>query len=125
MGEVARGLTLYMPIAIARMATVFLGTEKLRLQLEDNLGGDDVSAANQLVRVVILGDLGIHGIAEVAESIVTKVRTSKFLEQVFARKMYEVAIRFRLSSPDFEGVRTIFGRDLRSLRRGSTQEEEF
>ena len=37
------------------------------------------------------------------------MRKHRFLEHVFARKMYEIAVRFRLSKPDLDKIRSLVG----------------
>lgn len=106
-GEVARRLTLVMPIASARMASTFLGTEKLRLQIEDGLGAATEPAARQLIRVAILADLGVHDLSKPATKVAGALKGNRYLEHVFARKMYEVAVRFRLSKPELAAIQNI------------------
>ena len=108
-GEVARRLTLYMPIAIAKMATTFLCTEKLRTQLEDGIGTDVEPMPRQFFRVSMLADLGTNGIASIAQKVSNKMKDQGYLNQVFARKVYEVAVRFRLDKTDLDGLKSIIG----------------
>ena len=50
-GELARRITLYMPTAVAKMTTLLLGTEKLRVQIEDGIGRAEEPAARQFFRL--------------------------------------------------------------------------
>ncbi|KZC01275.1 metallophosphoesterase [Methylobacterium radiotolerans] len=108
-GETARRLTLYMPIAVARMASVFVGTEKLRLQIEDGIGSEEEPAARQFLRMSILADLGVPGLPEVAKKASERMGDSQFLQHVLARKLYEVAVRFRLNKEELAEIRDIVG----------------
>lgn len=108
-GEVARRLTLYMPIAVARMATTFIGTEKLRLQLEAGIGDRNEPLAQQLLRTSILSDLGVSGLAAIARKTAEQLKDSTFLKHVYARKMYEVAVRFRLEKDELAEIRDLVG----------------
>lgn len=62
-GEMARRLSLSMPVASAKMAATFLGTEKLQLQLEEGLGTSSERPAKQFIRLAVLADLGIPNIS--------------------------------------------------------------
>lgn len=108
-GETARRITLYMPIAVARMASVFVGTEKLKLQIEDGIGSDEEPPARQFIRMAILADLGISGLPAIAARANEKMVSSQFLQHVMARKLYEVAVRFRLDKEELKEIRDIVG----------------
>jgi hypothetical protein len=108
-GEMARRLALYMPIAVARMATIFLGTEKLKNQLEDGLGVGGKSPGQQFIRASVLADLGVKGIAEIAERVGTVMSSHKYLSHVFARKMYEIAVHYRLEKSEAARLDSVVG----------------
>jgi len=105
MGEVARRLSLSMPSAAARMATTFLGTEKLQLQLREGLGGDEEPPARQFMRLAVLADLGLEDISTSARQVAAKLKGSRYLQHVLARKLYEVAVRFRLPKHELDSLR--------------------
>jgi hypothetical protein len=108
-GDLARRLALTMPTAAARMATVFLGTEKLRLQLLEGIGPAGERPARQVMRLSILADLGADNVPELAEKTAESARGHRFLEHVLARKLYEVAVRFRLAKVDLNRLRSLVG----------------
>jgi len=105
MGEVARRLSLSMPAAAARMATTFMGTEKLHLQLREGLGSDDEPPARQFMRLAVLADLGLEDISSAARKVASRLKGSRYLQHVLARKLYEVAVRFRLPKPELDNLR--------------------
>lgn len=108
-GEVGRRLALSMPIAAGRMATLFLGTEKLRLQLEDGLGSANEPAGRQFLRLAILADLGIPDISGPAAKASDGIKDQKFLQFALARKLYEAAVRFRLNDSELDKLRALVG----------------
>ena len=108
-GETARRMSLYMPAAVARMATIFLGTEKLQDQLEDGIGKSEEPAPRQFMRLAILSDLGVGGLSTLAEKVSWAVKGHRFLEHVFARKMYDIAVRYRLPKTELVRIRSLVG----------------
>lgn len=105
-GEVARRLALSMPIAASRMATAFMGTEKLLAQLTDEIGSPNEPLGRQLMRVSVAADLGTTGIADLADRAADRMRGKRFFTQALARKLYEVAVRFRMDRDELNAVRS-------------------
>jgi predicted MPP superfamily phosphohydrolase len=105
-GEVARRLALSMPIAASRMATAFMGTDKLLTQFAEGVGSIDEPLGRQLMRVSIIADLGAGGVAALASKASDQMRGKRFLTHVLARKLYEVAVRFRLDRDELNAVRS-------------------
>lgn len=106
-GEVARRISLVMPIVTSYMATSALGSEKLKLQLKDGLGGEELTASEQLLRALLLADIGVPGIADILKTTSKSVAGSPYLKKVLLRKLYDVAIRFRLEGPEVDAVRNL------------------
>lgn len=126
MGEMARRISLVMPIAASFMATSAIGSEKLRLQLAEGLGTDELSPSEQLMRALLLADIGVPGIARIFEDTSKAVAVSPYLRKVLLRKLYDVAIRFRLNKNDVEAVRGLAGNLLASIagaEKGSRKRE--
>jgi len=98
-GEVARRLALSMPAASAKMATTFMGTEKLVPQLQDGIGTASEPPARQLMRLSILADLGAGDISGLAAKLTEVVKDKRFLSHALARKVSEVDVSFRLPKP--------------------------
>lgn len=111
-GEVARRLALSMPTAAARMAATFVGTEKLRLQLEDGLGSSAEPPSRQLMRISVLADMGLEDFSKPAAKAAATLKEYRFLNHVFARKLYEVAVRFRLDKDELNALRALAGEAL-------------
>ncbi|MDI1343257.1 MAG: hypothetical protein PSV22_04030 [Pseudolabrys sp.] len=106
-GEMARRMALSMPAAIGRMAAAFLGTEKLIPQLHQGIGEANEPLGRQLLRISILADLGSTDVARLAAKASARFRGFRFLSHALARKLYEVAVRFRLPSADLAQVRSV------------------
>lgn len=106
-GEVARRLALSMPIATARMASMFLTTEKLRPQLEEGLGSSTEPQARQFLRIAILADMAADGLVGLATRASNGLRGHRFLSLVLMRKLHEVAVRFRLPKREGQEVRSL------------------
>jgi hypothetical protein len=106
-GELGRRLALSMPIAAARMATTFLGSEKLRTQLESGIGSSDDPKGRQFMRFAVLADLGVDSIAQPAAKLSDALKDHKFLQFSLARKLYEIAVRFRIKDSDLKDVRNL------------------
>lgn len=109
-GEVARRILLSMPTAAARLASNLLGTEKLREQLEEGLGTDAEPPARQLMRVSVLADIGTPNISGPAAKVESSLRGHTYLQHALARKLYEVAIRFRLPKEEVVNLQTLVSR---------------
>ncbi len=109
LGEFARRLTLYMPIAVARLASAFLGTEKLQMQIEEGIGDKKEPLARQLFRTAILADLGVDNFVSVAEKAQVCLRDNDYIHHVFGRKLYEVAVRFRLEREQMNRLKALVG----------------
>ncbi len=105
-GEIARRLALSMPIATARMASVFLSTEKLRPQLEDGIGSDEESPARQFLRLAILADMAVDNIVDLSKRVSSKLRDQGYLSLVLMRKLHEVVVRFRLPRHTLQAIRS-------------------
>jgi hypothetical protein len=116
-GEAARRMALTMPIASARMAALFIGTEKLRLQLQSGIGSEEHGPAEQFLRFAILADLGVGNLADLAEQVANQSRDSRFLRHVLMRKLYEIAIRFRLPKDQLDDIKNIVSDMIISLQR--------
>jgi len=121
-GEVARRITLTMPIAVAKLASLFLGTEKLQLQLEEGLGTEAEPVSRQFFRFAILSDLMVDNLAESAEKVEKSIRGYRYLTHVFSRKLYEVAVRYRLPDKQLARIRSMVG-DLITNLSGVTPKE--
>jgi hypothetical protein len=111
-----------MPSAIARMATIFLGTEKLQLQLEEGLGGDTQTPSQQFMRFAILSDLMVDNLPDSAQKVATVLKDYRFLSHVFGRKLWEIALRFRLPEQQLEQIRSLVGDTMMNLS-GLSHEE--
>lgn len=109
MGELARRLSITMPLATALLATSNIGSEKLRLQLTEGIGDEGYSPSEQLFRALLLADIGVPGISGILRKAFSGVRTYRYLSKVLARKLYDVAIRFRLNKDEVEEIRNIAG----------------
>lgn len=106
-GEIARRISLAMPLAISYMATGYVGSEKLKTQLEEGIGEKGGSVSAQVLRSLLLADIGVSGIGKILRKAATGVRQHRFLEKVLVRKLYDVAIRFRLGDDDLNEVRQL------------------
>lgn len=106
-GEIARRLALGMPIAVAKMAAIFVGTEKLQLQLEDKIGDADEPPSRQFFRFAVLSELMVDNIVEMASKLTDRLRDHRYLKHVLARKLYDLAVRYRLREEQLIGVRSI------------------
>jgi hypothetical protein len=106
-GELARRLALAMPTGAARMATIFMGTEKLQLQLEAGIGDPDEPPSRQFMRFAILSNLMSGDVGELAKKLNVRLVGHRYLKHVFARKLYDLAVRFRLSDKDYAKVRML------------------
>jgi hypothetical protein len=107
MGEMARRISLVMPIAASFLATSAIGSEKLRLQLAEGLGTDQLSPSEQLLRALLLADIGVPGLPKILDDTSKSVAGSSYLRKVLLRKLYDVAIRFRLDKGDVDAVRSL------------------
>ncbi|RYE70252.1 MAG: metallophosphoesterase [Rhizobiaceae bacterium] len=107
--EIARRIFLYMPIASAKLATHHLGTEKLRVQLEEGIGADtdDFSAGQQFMRASILSQLGVDGLDKIVEQAAATFSDKGYLSSVFVRLLSEIVVRFRLPESDLQGIRLV------------------
>ncbi|MFN7008955.1 MAG: metallophosphoesterase [Allorhizobium sp.] len=108
-GELARRISLVMPIAVSYMATTALGSEKLKLQLSEGLGTKDLAPSEQLMQGLLLADIGVSGIVKILENTTKSVAPNPYLSKVLLSKLYDVAIRFRLDRKDVERVRNLAG----------------
>jgi hypothetical protein len=107
MGEMARRISLVMPIAASFLATSAIGSEKLRLQLAEGLGTDQLSPSEQLLRALLLADIGVPGLPKILDDTSKSVARAAYLSTVLVRKLYDVAIRFRLDKGDVDAVRSL------------------
>ena len=116
-GELARNLFMYMPIATARMATSHVGTEKLRVQLENGIGDDlsNTSASQQFMRAAILSQLGVDRLSEILEMASEFMREKRYLNSVFIRMLSEVVIRFRLPESELTKIKKIAANSIAGL----------
>ena len=114
-GELARRLSLVMPLATSSVATNYIGSEKLKLQLMEGIGGAKDSASTQLFRALLLADIGVDEIGEVFTRAEKGIRGHRFLLSVLVRKLYDVAIRFRVDDANLEEIREIASRIAVSL----------
>ena len=105
MGEVARRLSLTMPAAIGRMAGTFIATDKLYSQLAEGIGSQDDPLARQLMRFSIISDMGSASVAQLADKAADSFKGHRFLSHALARKLHEVAVRFRLPKEVLSEVR--------------------
>jgi len=106
-GEIARRISLAMPLAISYMATGYVGSEKLKAQLEEGIGEKGGSVSAQVLRSLLLADIGVPSIGRIFRKAATSIRQHRFLEKVLVRKLYDVAIRFRLGDDDLNEVRQL------------------
>jgi hypothetical protein len=106
-GELARRLALAMPSGAARMATIFMGTEKLQLQLEAGIGDETEPPSRQFMRFAILANLMTGNVGALAKKLNSQMSGHRYLKHVFVRKLYDLAVRFRLSEADYSTVRTL------------------
>jgi hypothetical protein len=106
-GEMARRLSLSMPAAIARMAGMFIATEKLLPQLTDGIGDPNEPLARQLIRFSILSDMGSVHVPSLGAKAADCFKGHRFLSHALARKLYEVAVRFRLPKQVLREVRHV------------------
>ncbi|KQM19258.1 hypothetical protein ASE49_03115 [Novosphingobium sp. Leaf2] len=106
-GEVARRIFMYMPISTAKLATHHLGTEKLRVQLEEGIGSEagEISAVQQFMRAAILAQLGVDGLSKIVALAADKFADKGFLSSVFVRMLSEVVVRFRLPEAELRDIR--------------------
>lgn len=107
--EVARRLYLYMPISVAKIATHHLGTEKLRVQLEDGIGAstDVVPIGQQFLRSAVLAQLGVERLSEVVGAAAFRIRSRRYLSDVYVRLLAEIAVRYRLPADELQKVRQL------------------
>jgi predicted MPP superfamily phosphohydrolase len=104
--EIARRLLFIMPVAVARIAFYNVGTEKLRRQLEEEIGSGE-ALASQFIRFCLLADLGLPGIGRAAQKTASALRSSRYLSNVLVRKLHELLLRFRLPEDEVTTVREI------------------
>ena len=97
------------------MATIFLGTEKLQLQLEDGLGSKEQTPSQQFMRFAILSDLMVDNLPESAQKVAQVLKGHRFLSHVFGRKLWEIALRFRLPENQLEQIRSLVGDTMMTL----------
>ena len=123
-GELARRLSMAMPLATSSVATNYIGSEKLKLQLMDGIGSDIESPSTQLFRALLLADIGVDEISEIFKKAEKGVKGRRFLLNVLVRKLYDVAIRFRVDERNLEEIREIASRIAVSLegKKGSKLE---
>ncbi|MBO9500669.1 metallophosphoesterase [Brevundimonas sp. A19_0] len=107
LGEIAQRLTLTMPIAVAKLASFYMGTEKLSEQLAEGLGSETEPRGRQLMKFNILADQGTKGIASLAQEVGKAVQGSRYLSNVLVRKLHELVGRYALSEPELERLREV------------------
>ncbi len=107
--SLANHLFMYVPIAAGKVATQYVGTEKLRMQLETGIGNDIkvLSASQQFMRATILSQLGVDGLPDVVEKAAGILKDYNYLNAAFVRMLYEVVIRFRLPDADLSKIRLV------------------
>lgn len=115
MGELARRISLVMPISVAQIAAGSMGSEKLRLQLADGIGTDKLGPSDQLLRALLLAEIGVPGISKILKDAASKLKDNRFLRNVLMRKLYDVAIRYRLERGELEDVRNLAGDMAKSI----------
>jgi len=115
--ELARRIFMYIPISTAKMATYHLGSEKLRVQLEEGIGSDDntMSKGQQFMRATILAQLGVGRLDRVIKKVEPIFRETGFLNSVFIRMLSEIVVRFRLPDTELHEIRSVVGRSIASL----------
>lgn len=108
-GEIARRIMSYLPISTAKVATLNLGSEKLRTQLEKGIGEsvDGEGAGMQFMRASILSQMGVDGIAEVLKRLRGILKGHRYLEEVLVRQLAEIVVRFRLPDAELKSVRLL------------------
>lgn len=119
-GELAQRLYMYMPIASAKVVSYHLGTEKLRVQLEDGISGvSRQTPASQFLRGAVLAQLGVDGLPEILESVAKSLKDSRYLQEVLFRLLAEVVVRYRL--PERERLKiSSLAADMRVNLEGAT-----
>ncbi|OLF80802.1 hypothetical protein AWH62_13855 [Maricaulis sp. W15] len=108
-GEVARRLAVTLPSAVGRMAARVLGTEKLQEQLRDGIGSPNEPVGRQFMRFAVLSDLRTDDLADLAVKVGGSLEGHDYLEDVLVRKLYEIAIRYRLPDSEIGKVRSLVG----------------
>lgn len=127
MGEIARKLAINMPLATSYLATSNIGSEKLRLQLSEGIGDLGYGAGEQLFRAMLLADIGVPGISGILRKAFTGVRKHRYLSKVLSRKLYDVAIRFRLEKEEVNEIRNLAGDlvvELEGEKKGGSKRRE-
>ncbi len=119
-GELAQRLYMYMPIASAKIVSYHLGTEKLRVQLEDGISGTArQSPASQFLRGAVLAQLGVDGLPEILESVSKSLKDSRYLQEVLFRLLAEVVVRYRLPERERHKISALAA-DIRVSLEGET-----
>lgn len=115
--ELARRIFMYMPVSTAKMATYHLGTEKLRVQLEEGLGAEPetMSSGQQFIRASILSQLGVSDLDQIIKRVEPTFRDNGFLQSVFIRMLSEVVVRFRLPEGELKEIRSVVAESIASL----------
>lgn len=103
--EIARRLFLAMPISVARMAYYNLGTEKLKLQLEEGIGSDAEPLERQLIRYCIMADLSPPNSGALAETITRAMHENRFLSSVLMLKLHDLLVKLRVPEAERPKVR--------------------
>jgi predicted MPP superfamily phosphohydrolase len=120
--EIARRLFLTMPISVARTAFLNLGTEKLKLQLEEGLGDATEPLERQLIKFCILMDLGLPGLGEISDVVWNQLIGNKYLSNVMLIKIHDSLIKLRVPPSERKKVREIAADIIAGMNGGSRRQ---
>lgn len=120
--EIARRLFLTMPISVARTAFLNLGTEKLKLQLEEGLGDVSEPLERQLIKYCILMDLGLPGAGEMTGVVRDQLLGNKYLTNVMLIKIHDSLIKLRIPASERKKVREIAADIISGMNGGSKKQ---
>jgi hypothetical protein len=117
--DVARLLASFMPIAVSKMASLTLGTEKLSQQLKAGIGSKTEPASKSLFRFSLLVDLVLNDVISSGTDVLNRVAGSAFLSRAFAFKLRDLAIRYKMTDEQLDECRRLTAEAALSVQKGS------
>lgn len=103
--ELARRISLGMPIGLSRLLSASLGTEKLEQQLtEPELAEQDEPLVVDFFRTSLIADLKLVSVVTAIKNTLHRLRTSPYLSEAMVQKIAELRRYERISEERFASI---------------------
>jgi len=115
--ELARLISLGLPVSMTKLISASLGTEKLEQQLmRPEFADSEAPLTNEFFRSALIADLKLSKTGDASVAALKALESSPFLLEAFAYKIRDLRRLHRISDAQFEVMRAQLAESIASLR---------